>query len=221
MLVSTLSRLSTSPSPRSTNSISCRREAEYVCSRRRATILCPECLSQSGSQVFKKPSRSEPDSLISIARPAFATAPRVKRSKRRPEACQIERSNGICYTRLQSQSIYQENMLTGLGEEKKSINLPMVKGILIDTAEEINNSPTAMSNGLLSGLARANILRKEDTFCGVLLKIDGGRNRASVVVFPGVRFCWDEDWVELNLQLICQILEDVRDGMIPKSAFAR
>lgn len=57
-------------------------------------------------------------------------------------------------------SICQETVLTGLVDEKKSINLPMVKGILIDTAEEINNSPMAMSSGFLSGLARAKILRK-------------------------------------------------------------
>ena len=84
--------------------------------------------------------------------------------------------------------MYQENVLTGLGEEKKSINLPMVNGTLIDTAEEMSNSPMAMSNGFLSGLARAKILRTEEAFCGVLLKIDAGRNRASVVIFLGVRF---------------------------------
>jgi hypothetical protein len=75
-----------------------------------------------------------------------------------------------------------------LVEEKKSINLPMVKGILIDTAEEINNSPMAMSKGFLSGLARAKILRKEDTFWGVLLRNSEGRNRASAELFLGV-FC--------------------------------
>ena len=68
-------------------------------------------------------------------------------------------------------SICKENILTGLDEEKKSINFPMVKGILIDTAEEINKSPMAMNNDFLSGLARAKILRKEETFCGVLLRI--------------------------------------------------
>ena len=118
-------------------------------------------------------------------------------------------------------SICKENILTGLDEEKKSINFPMVKGILIDTAEEINRSPMAMNNDFLSGLARAKILRKEETFCGVLLRICAGRNRASIVVFLGVTFCWNEDWVELNLQLVCQILEDDRDGMIPKSVFCR
>jgi hypothetical protein len=76
-----------------------------------------------------------------------------------------------------------------LDEEKKSINLPMVKGTLIDTVEDINNSPMAMSNGFFSGLARAKILRKEETFCGVLLRIGGGRNRESIVVFLGVTFC--------------------------------
>jgi hypothetical protein len=90
-------------------------------------------------------------------------------------------------------SVCKENILTGLDEEKKSIILPTVKGTLIDTAEEINNSPTAMSNGFLSGLARAKILRKEETFCGVLLRIGAGRNRASIVVFLGVTFCLDED----------------------------
>lgn len=86
-------------------------------------------------------------------------------------------------------NICKESILTGLDEEKKSINLPMVKGILIDTAEEINNSPTAMSSGFLSGLARAKILRKEETFCGVLLRIGAGRNRVSIEGFFGVRFC--------------------------------
>ena len=171
---------------------------------------------------IQKTFRSGPDNLISIARPAFAAAPRVKKNRRKPEACQIERSKGICYARFQWQSsICKENILTGLDEEKKSIILPTVKGTLIDTAEEINNSPTAMSNGFLSGLARAKILRKEETFCGVLLRIGAGRNRASTVVFLGVTFCWDEDWVELNLQLVCQILEDDGDGMTPKSVFCR
>jgi hypothetical protein len=76
-----------------------------------------------------------------------------------------------------------------LGEEKKSISLPTVKGTLIDTAEEINNSPIAMDSGFLSGLARAKILRKEDTLCGALPIIGAGRNRASEVVLSGVRFC--------------------------------
>jgi hypothetical protein len=76
-----------------------------------------------------------------------------------------------------------------LVEEKKSINLPTVKGTLIDTVEDINNSPMAMSNGFLSGLARATILRKEETFCGVLLRIGAGRNRASNEVLFGVMFC--------------------------------
>ena len=115
----------------------------------------------------------------------------------------------------------KKNILTGFEEEKKSINFPMVKGILMDTAEEINNSPTAMSNGFLSGFARAKILRKEEIFCGVLLRIGAGRNRASIVFFLGVTFCCNEDWVELNLQLVCQILEDDRDGMTPKSVFCR
>ena len=77
-------------------------------------------------------------------------------------------------------------MLTGLVEEKKSINFPTVKGTLIDTAEDINNSPIAMSNGFFSGLARAKILRKEDTFWGVLPRICAGRNRAS---FEVLRVC--------------------------------
>ena len=61
----------------------------------------------------------------------------------------------------------------------------------MDTAEEINNSPTAMSNGFLSGLARAKILRTEETFCGVLVRIGAGRNRESSVDFLGlgVTFC--------------------------------
>ena len=140
---------------------------------------------------IQKTSRSGPDNLISIARPAFAAAPIVKKNRSRPEACQIERSSGICYTRFQQQSsICKENIPTGLDEEKKSINLPIVKGILIDTVEEANNSPIAMSNGFFSGLARAKILRKEETFCGVLLlRIGGGRKRERIVVFLGVTFC--------------------------------
>lgn len=52
---------------------------------------------------------------------------------------------------------------TGLGDEKKSINLPTVNGMLIDTAEEINKRPIAMRRGFRSGLAKAIILRKEET----------------------------------------------------------
>ena len=88
-----------------------------------------------------------------------------------------------------NKAVYKETVLTGLDEEKKSINLPMVKGTLIDTVEDINNSPTAMSNGFLSGFARAKILRKEETFCGVLLRIGAGRNRENNVGLLGVTFC--------------------------------
>ena len=42
------------------------------------------------------------------------------------------------------------------------------KGILVDTAEEINNSPTAISNGFISGLTRAKILREEETSSHIL-----------------------------------------------------
>ena len=139
---------------------------------------------------IQKASRSGPDIFISIARPAFAAAPIVKKNRSRPEACQIERSSGICYTRFQQQSsICKENIHTGLDEEKKSINLPMVKGTLIDTVEETNNSPIAMSNGFFSGLAKAKILRKDETFWGVLLRIGAGRKRERIVVFLGVTFC--------------------------------
>jgi len=63
-----------------------------------------------------------------------------------------------------------------LGDEKKSIKRPIVKGILIDTEADINSSPTAISNGFFSDFARAAILVKDENPCGlfavILAKMD-------------------------------------------------
>lgn len=53
--------------------------------------------------------------------------------------------------------------LTTLAEEKKSISLPIVNGIDIETVEDTNSSPTAVKSGFLSGFANATIFRKDET----------------------------------------------------------
>lgn len=62
---------------------------------------------------------------------------------------------------------------TGLVVEKKSINFPIVNGMLIETEDETSNNPIAMSRGFRSGLARATIFRKDDAVSGDFLKIEG------------------------------------------------
>lgn len=81
-----------------------------------------------------------------MARPAFAIAPAVKMKSNAPEACQRDRPKGI----------------VGLGEQKKSISLPIVNGTLIDTADDRKSRPMAMSRGFFSGLARDTIFRNDD-----------------------------------------------------------
>ena len=51
---------------------------------------------------------------------------------------------------------------TGVVKEKKSINFPIVKGILMETEDEISSNPTAMSNGFRSGCAREAIFQNDD-----------------------------------------------------------
>jgi len=58
-----------------------------------------------------------------------------------------------------------------LGDEKKSIKRPIVKGILIDTEADINNNPTAINNGFFSGFAKDAILVKDESPCGLFAKI--------------------------------------------------
>jgi len=58
-----------------------------------------------------------------------------------------------------------------LEDEKKSIKRPIVKGILIDTEADINNSPTAINNGFFSGFAKDTILVKDESPCGLFAKI--------------------------------------------------
>ena len=60
--------------------------------------------------------------------------------------------------------------LTGLALEKKSINLPIVNGTLIDTALDTESSAIATPSGFFSGIARATILRNEE----VLLVVASG-----------------------------------------------
>ena len=65
---------------------------------------------------------------------------------------------------------------------KKSINLPMENGTLIDTAEETRSKPIAISKGFFSGLAKATIFLKDEELCcgvarnaagSILLSIEG------------------------------------------------
>ena len=50
----------------------------------------------------------------------------------------------------------------------------MVKGMLIDTEDETNSRPIAISNDFCSGLARDTIFRNEDAVGGVFMN-DPGR----------------------------------------------
>ena len=51
---------------------------------------------------------------------------------------------------------------TGLAEEKKSMSLPMVNGMLMDTDEETKRRPFAVAKGLRSGFASETILLNDD-----------------------------------------------------------
>ena len=96
-----------------------------------------------------------------MARPALATAPKVKTKRRPPDASHIESPNGIW----------------GVVDAKKSISFPIVKGMLIDTAEETKRSPMAVRRGFCSGFARANMRRTETFEGGPLEAKDAGRKR--------------------------------------------
>jgi hypothetical protein len=108
-----------------------------------------------------------------MARPAFATAPVVKRSSSSPEACHIPSSRGICCRNPASVKV--ENIikptLTGFGDEKKSINRPIVNGTLSDTAADISSNPIAINSGFFSGFAKATILENDEMPCGLFEKI--------------------------------------------------
>jgi hypothetical protein len=68
-------------------------------------------------------------------------------------------------------------ILTGFVVEKKSINLPIVKGTLMETADEVSSNTIAMVSGFHSGLARATIFRKDDALSGTFVVIFAGRRR--------------------------------------------
>lgn len=68
-------------------------------------------------------------------------------------------------------------ILTGLVVEKKSINLPTVKGTLMETADEASSNTIAIVSGFHSGLARATIFRKDDALSGAFVTIFAGRSR--------------------------------------------
>ena len=142
----------TSPSPFSTNSTSCLSDALYIRSLNLATILWPA-------------------SLMSIALPALATAPTVKRVSKAADACQIDKPKGICYDAVSEicKYLFKIFPLTGPVDEKKSMSFPMVKGTLMETAEDTKSNPTAMSKGFRSGFASATILLKDDFPCESLL----------------------------------------------------
>lgn len=86
-------------------------------------------------------------------------------------------------------------MLTGFVDEKKSMSFPIVKGTLMDTAEETKRRPIAMSSGFFSGLASAAIFLKEDEpasslrkACAILFHTDsfGGVGGSGVTSGGGV-----------------------------------
>ena len=122
--------------------------------------------SMGGGLPMLSPTRG-PESLMSIARPAFATAPVVNRSSKTAEAWPSDRPKGICYSRVihvraRVGRMRAEVVRTGVGLVKKSMSLPIVNGTLMETALDTMSSPMAIPRGLRSGLASAMIFRKED-----------------------------------------------------------
>jgi hypothetical protein len=56
----------------------------------------------------------------------------------------------------------QERQCTGSLVEKKSMSLPIVKGMVMETEDDAKSSPVAMRRGFFSSFARDAIFRKED-----------------------------------------------------------
>jgi hypothetical protein len=96
---------------------------------------------------------------MSIALPALARAPAVKRRRRAAPACPVDSPSGIL----------------AVVDVKKSIKRPTVNGILSDTLEDSRSSPIAIVKGFRSGLASAKILRKDDELPGSFAKAVGVR----------------------------------------------
>jgi len=94
-------------------------------------------------------------------------------------------------------------ILTGFVVEKKSINLPMVKGTLMETADDMSSNPIAIVSGFHSGLARATIFRKDDVLCGASVAIFAGRSRvrSDRFSFEGAEGVGGGACVELNLRV--------------------
>lgn len=74
---------------------------------------------------------------------------------------------------------------TGSVDVKKSINLPMVIGIDMDTAEDIKSRPIACVNGFFSALASPMIFLNEDAVGGPSTVKDAGRNLARIDFWTG------------------------------------
>lgn len=73
---------------------------------------------------------------------------------------------------------------TGSAEEKKSISLPIVKGMLIETDEDTSSNPIAVARGFRSGFASPTIFRKDDADLGVSANVEG-RTRDKTEGFGG------------------------------------
>ena len=62
----------------------------------------------------------------------------------------------------------------------------MVNGMLIDTVDDMNNSPTAMPSGFFSGLARDTMARKEEALLdGSSPDVDSSREKSEPLGFTG------------------------------------
>ena len=87
--------------------------------------------------------------------------------------------------------------------EKKSINLPIVKGTLMETADDMSSNPIAIVSGFHSGLARATIFRKDDALSGAFVPIFSGRSRvrSDRLAFEGAGGVGGGACVELNLRV--------------------
>lgn len=94
-------------------------------------------------------------------------------------------------------------ILTGFAVEKKSINLPIVKGTLMETADDMSSNPIAIVSGFHSGFARAAIFRKDDALCGAFVAIFAGRSRvrSDRFSFVGAGGVGGGACVELNLRV--------------------
>lgn len=140
ILVSTLNRLTISPAPRSANSGSCFNVDKY------ASFLWQPChqfthpspQATSPSTHLTRAMILCPLNRINIARPAFAAAPTQNVSASAAAATGKDKPK-------------KDSLV---GDAKKSISLPMVRGTSMDTPDEMNSCAGCQVSGLAGDVVR-------------------------------------------------------------------